>query len=547
MKLKNFLLGYLQQAGIKKVFGVPGREMEYIRFNEASGIQYISAHLEFNAGLMADYLARITQQVQVCFCTLGPGATTALTPLASARLNYSPTIFIFAQIESDNIFYNLSHQCVDQVSISQPLAKWAYEIKTADEFPSVLNKAFSIALEEPVGPVVISIPMDLFDAEILPEQVITPLPNKAFFPSQNIDMSQIEKFYVLLKEAQLPLCLVGYETIRSHAEEELVAFCESWKIPIITSANAKGIISEKHPLNFGAVSPYMEGILGSTEIFNDLFAPVDLIITCGYQYVDDIYPSLWTRGVSKKVVHFSAFSPEPLKPRYTPDLVCLGRIQDSLKILKKYTVEPKSSRNINLHRDRLQHIYENSCSSHALTPIQIIKVINENLNDGIFVSDVGFFKHYSILFAKPQKAGQFITDAGLSSFGIGLGAAAAAQIAYPEKPIFLICGDGGFQAFSCDLSTLAQHNLPIVIILANSQSYELINRYQMKRVATGVKNEDIVSFAPINYTEIAKAYGCEAFRADSVALLQSYIQNNDFKKPLVIECPIVYQEYLNQE
>ena len=139
MKFTQYLLSYLKQAGITKIFGVPGREGEYIRFNETPGIEYISTHLEFNGGLIADYLARITQTVQVCFCTLGPGATTAFTPLASSRLNFSPTIFIFAQVEHNNVFYNLTHQCVDQVSMAQPLAKWAYELKSPEELIDVLD------------------------------------------------------------------------------------------------------------------------------------------------------------------------------------------------------------------------------------------------------------------------------------------------------------------------------------------------------------------------------------------------------------------------
>jgi N2-(2-carboxyethyl)arginine synthase len=546
MKFTQYLLSYLKQAGITKIFGVPGREGEYIRFNETPGIEYISTHLEFNGGLIADYLARITQTVQVCFCTLGPGATTAFTPLASSRLNFSPTIFIFAQVEHDNIFYNLTHQCVDQVSMAQPLAKWAYELKSPEELIDVLNKAFAIALEEPVGPVVLSIPIDFFSAEIPVSNINVLSLNKAFFIDQEVNQEQIIRAHKLLSEAQAPICLIGYETIRAEAQNDVIAFCEQWNIPMITSANAKGILKESHPLNLGAVSPYMAGILGSETVLDDLFASKDLIVTVGYQYVDDIYPSMWNRGTLKKLIHISAFCPTPLEPQYKPDVSCLGKIQESFHLLKQFVAEPKSIPNTNVYKNRIKVIYNEKTADKSLSIFHLIKTINDNLQEGIFVTDVGFFKHYAILFAQPQTAGQFITDAGLSSFGTGLGAAAAAQIAHPDKTIFLLCGDGGFQASSCDLSTLVQQQLPLIIIIANTRSYELIHRYQLKRANSKKEaNETITSFGPVDYVLLAKAHGCNAFYAKTVEELHYHISMHDKKKPLVIECPITYKEFLS--
>ncbi len=545
MKFTEYLLSYLKQAGITKIFGVPGREGEYIRFNEIPGIEYISTHLEFNGGLIADYLARITQTVQVCFCTLGPGATTAFTPLASSRLNFSPTIFIFAQVEHDNIFYNLTHQCVDQISMAHPLAKWAYELKTPDEITSVLDKAFAIALEEPVGPVVLSIPIDFFATDISIKNIDLPVSNKSFFPPQDIDQKNIIHAHKLISEATSPLCLIGYETIRARAQNDVIKFCEQWNIPMITSANAKGILKETHPLNLGAVSPYMAGILGSETVLDDLFANRDLIITVGYQYVDDIYPSMWNRGVSKNLVHISAFSAASLEPQYNPDVSCLGKIQDSFHLLRQFPAEPKSMDGIHTYKNKIEAVYQKKITDKELSIFHLIKTINENLQEGIFVTDVGFFKHYAILFAQPQTAGQFITDAGLSSFGTGLGAAAAAQIAHPDKTIFLLCGDGGFQASSCDLSTLVQQHLPIIIIIANTRSYELIHRYQLKRASNEKQaNDTITSFNPVDYTLLAKAHGCNSFRAETVEELNYHISMHDRKKPLIIECPITYKEFL---
>lgn len=545
MKLTNYLLGYLKEAGIKKVFGVPGREGEYIRFNETPGIEYFSTHLEFNGGLMADYLARTTQTAQVCFCTLGPGATTALTAVASSKLNFSPTIFIFAQVEHDNIFYNLTHQCVDQVSITKPLAKWSYELKSPDEIIDVLDQAFSMALEEPVGPVVLSIPIDFFAAELSVDSIRTPRENKVFFPDNEIDQKNITKAHQYLLEAASPLCLVGFETIRARAQKQVTEFCEKWNIPIITSANAKGILENDHPLNLGAVSPYMSGILESEQVLDDLFSDKDLLITIGYQYVDDIYPSMWQRGISKKLIHVSAFSPSALKPVYEPNLSCLGDIKKTFSSLNQLPVHSKTNVNIHSYKNKIRDTYIKKTNEKGLNIFHLIKTINDHLGNGIFVTDVGFFKHYAILFAQPNAPGQFITDAGLSSFGTGLSAAAATQIAHPEKTIFLLCGDGGFQASSSDLSTLAQRNLPIVILIANTKSYELIHRYQLKRSNNQEEaNRSILSFDTVDYVSLAKAHGCEAFRAKTVEDLKNYIIHRCATKPLVIECPITYKEFL---
>lgn len=145
-------------------------------------------------------------------------------------------------------------------------------------------------------------------------------------------LERIRRFF----KGQAPLCLIGYETIRAEAQNDVIAFCEQWNIPMITSANAKGILKESHPLNLGAVSPYMAGILGSETVLDDLFASKDLIVTVGYQYVDDIYPSMWNRGTLKKLIHISAFFPTPLEPQYKPNVSCLGKIQESFHLLKQF-------------------------------------------------------------------------------------------------------------------------------------------------------------------------------------------------------------------
>jgi N2-(2-carboxyethyl)arginine synthase len=542
MQLKEVLLKEIKRRGITKIFGVPGRENASILFNEIDGIEFITTRIEFTAGIMADFTGRLLNQPQICFCTMGPGATNMTTALASAMLNHSPMILISAQLEDTDRHYNTTHQCVDQKTIFEPITKWSIEIENPNEFPQIIERAFDLVMEEPLGPVHISIPTNFFTDEIdVNYNIDAPLISKINYSvKKGISLDELEKCINLIDISEYPICLVGQEVIRSGAEEMIARFCHKFNIPLISAANAKGILANKDPLNVGSVSCYMEGILGRPGLLDEIFSCVDLIINIGYQYTDDILPKMWIRGIPKKVIDISAVG-DNIALNYVCEHKLIGDISETVNEFLDRKINPKKIRDFSYLKDVYNGLLDQKhTGNQLLNPIQVVSCINAHLKDGLFITDIGYYRHHAVIFSCLDKTSQFFTDSGLSSFGSGLPSSAAAQLAYPDKNVFLLCGDGGFHSGSGDLETLVRYSLPVVIILLNNSSYKLIHLYQ-KRGKLG-ENAEMVSFNKVDFVKLAEANGCKGLRAETLEHLNHAIATRDRKKPLLIEVPFDYGE-----
>ncbi|GFN33203.1 thiamine pyrophosphate-binding protein [Paenibacillus xylaniclasticus] len=542
MLFKEALLQELVRRNIKYVYGVPGRENEHILFNEVDGIEYITTRVEFTAGIMADFAGRLTDQPQACFTTMGPGATNVTTAVASAMLNKSPVIFFTSQLESNDIFYNITHQCVDQASILAPLTKWSYELRHPQELYNAVDKAFEIALTEPVGPVHISIPVDFYNQEI-----ISPPGREAIKLTETIRVNakpasewEIDTIMEKVQGSSRPLCLIGQEVIRVGADKELIEFCRHYNIPFVTAANAKGVAPFDDPLNYGAVSCYMEGILGYPAL-DDIFVSADLIICVGYQYVDDLLPKMWTRGNEKTVISLGSSPQFMIHSKFNPDLECVCDLKHLFTTLTERNGTKKDPRDLIQMKQQYEKVLNApQKDQNYFSPGQVMNIINRYLGSGYLITDIGYYRHHAIMFSTPASTKKFFSDTGLSSFGTGLPSAAAAQLLNPGEKVFLICGDGGFHSGSGDLATLTKYGLPVVVVVLNNASYELINLYQ-QRSKTG-RNPEIVRLESVDFVKLAEANGCNGVRVSTLEQLDAAIAGNDYTKPLVIEVPVDYQD-----
>ncbi|WP_331352726.1 thiamine pyrophosphate-binding protein [Cellvibrio sp. UBA7671] len=542
-RVSEVLLRELKRRGIKRVFGVPGRENASILFNEVEGLEYITTRVEFTAGIMADFTGRMTRTPQVCFSTMGPGATNMTTAAASAMLNHSSLILITAQLESDDRNYNLTHQCVDQRKVMEGVTKWSYELGCPEDLPWVLEKAFNIAQTEPVGPVHISIPTDFFKKEILVNydlnKPILPriINEKLFHEADALDAIRQQ-----LLDSEYPLCLIGEAAVRVGAQESIMKFCTEWNIPFVTAANAKGLANRNNPLNYGAASPYMEGILGY-QALEDIYTHIDTLVCVGYQYVDDLLPKMWEYGNRKTIISINSHYIREIHKKFSPDLECVGDISEMMDELLSGKINKKNYKKM----DALKDVYENIAKDRRivndrLTPIQVINSVNTHIGDGILCTDIGYYRHHAILFSDPQAVGRFFTDAGLSSFGTGLPYAIAAQAQEPDKQIFLICGDGGFHSGSGDLETLVRYNLPAIVIVMNNNAFKLIELYQARSNEPKDQNKQVVTLGSVDFVMLAEANGCRGIRVNNVDELDVAIRSHDRLKPLLIEVPMEYRD-----
>ncbi|MEH7683878.1 thiamine pyrophosphate-binding protein [Priestia megaterium] len=543
MLFKEVLLREIKRRGIKNIFGVPGRENEKILFSEIDGINFVTTRVEFTAGVAADMSGRLNYEPQVAFSTMGPGATNMTTAVASAMLNKSPVIFFTAQLESNDNFYNVTHQCVDQKSIFEPITKWSYEISNPNELPEVIDKAFDLVMTEPVGPVHIAIPTDFFCKEItIDYDVNVPVIHNVVTPKGKSTEHEMKEIYNLLKASDKPICLLGQEIRRGNAVDEVLSFCHNWQIPFITAANMKGISNiHEDPLNYGSASCYMEGIIHYPAL-EKMFADTDVIVLIGYQYVDDLLPKMWDYGEQKQIILINASEDPIIDSIVKPEVSNYGSIKDFFKTFNNYASFTKDSKKL----EDLKEIYSSfngktdQQDSSSLNPVEIMHVINKHVGDGFLLTDIGYYRHHAILFSEPKTVGRFFSDTGLSSFGSGLPSAIAAKINNRDKNVFLICGDGGFHSGSGDLATLVKYDLPIVIILLNNSSFELINLYQSKN--KNESNSHIVSLSNVDFVKLAEANGCYGKQVKSIGELENTLTAYDKSKPLLIEIPLEYTD-----
>lgn len=534
------LLARLRDHGMEHVFGIVGREAAAILFNEVEGIEFVLTRHEFTAGVMADVLARLTNRPQACFATLGPGMTNLSTGVATSALDRSPVIALAAQSESYDYFPNDTHQCVDSVGVMAPLTKYAAQLARPGDIVDLVDSAVQAATTEPPGPSFLSLPVDLLGATV-EDQPTHPIGSGAH--RGVVDAAwrdQLGRVATMLAEASHPVLVVGSAAIRAGAVDALREFVERMQIPVITTYTAKGVLPSEHPLNYGAVSGYMDGILDFPAL-DTLFAPVDLIIALGYDYAEDLRPSMWTRGEPKQVVRVSA-TPNPIPRVLRPDVDVVVDPATFLAGLEEVTAElpPARPHEVGPLRARIAEFLSDATDyADGMRVHQVIDTMNAALQDGTFVSDIGYFRHYGVLFAKSDQPYGFLTSAGCSSFGYGLPAAMGAQIARPDQPVFLIAGDGGFHSNSADLETAARLNLPIVMVVVNNSRNGLIELYQ--QLGHQRSHGPAVGFSDVDFVQLAEANGVEAVRATDRASLATALRKGlELRRPYLVEVPIAY-------
>lgn len=542
------LLKRLHEHGVETVFGVVGREAASILFDEAPGIDFVLTRHEFTAGVAADVLARITGRPQACWATLGPGMTNLATGVATSILDRSPVIALAAQSESHDIFPTDTHQCLDSVAVMRPMTKYAVELQRPDEITDLVDSAVAAAMTEPVGPSFISIPVDLLgtDVDATVTHPAARTPSKPVGAVQDGWEKTADEAAALVAGAEHPVFVVGAAAIRSGAVPAIRTLAERLGVPVITTYIAKGVLPHGHPLNYGAVTGYMDGIL-SFPALETLFGPADVIVTLGYDYAEDLRPSMWSRGDEKKTVRVSP-TVNPIPRVYRPDLDVVTDVAAFVEHLDKATADTpeKTPHDITPLRERITEFladpeeYEDGMRVHqVMDSMNTVMEETAAAGEGTIVSDIGFFRHYGVLFARADQPFGFLTSAGCSSFGYGIPAAIGAQMARPGQPTFLIAGDGGFHSNSADLETIARLNLPIVTVVVNNDTNGLIELYQ--NLGHQRSYDPAVKFTGVDFTELARANGVEAVKAGTREdLLAALRKGAGLGRPFLIEVPVNY-------
>jgi len=523
MTIAEYIANQLFNRGIKYVFGIPGGpSIPYLEAFRAVGIEFILTSNEAAAGIMADVTARLTGIPGVCHTTFGPGATNISTGIGGAFLDRSPVI-VFTSEMNDSMLYRTTQMNINHQKLFESLTKATFRMN-ARNVSDILESAFNICQDSYPGPVHIGLPSDISDIEIDNTTAGVFNNKKVFF------QNDINKIISLLDNSRHPLIAVGLTAARLGLQNELLTFLDTYKIAVVITPMAKGLIPEDHPsyagVLFHSLSDYLE----------DLYVKTDLVIGIGYDPVEYDYES-WLPDVP--LIHFDTRETD-MPPGYIVSQY-VGPCDEWFNILKNLNASSLIFEQTVIMgiRDEMTSVF-NGFTNH-FGPAAVLKVLQDELpEDVILTSDVGSHLHLIGQFWKTNGVGKIIMTNGWSGMGFGIPAAMAAQLNNPQSTIVCITGDGGFLMMAGEMITARRYNLPIIVVVFSDGELNLIKvKQSWKKISphgTLLYHGDL--FGADSFL------GIKVLRADSQELMsQVIIEALSLNEPVIINAVIDPEDY----
>ncbi|MDE3198066.1 MAG: biosynthetic-type acetolactate synthase large subunit [Acidobacteriota bacterium] len=512
----EMLLECLGREGVDSFFGYPGGVT--IPFYDAlyeHHIRHILVRHEENAAFAAQGYARATGKVGVCCATSGPGATNLVTGLVDAMMDSIPIVAITGQVHSKLIGSD-AFQEADTFGITRPATKHNFMVRTIAELPQIVHEAFYIAASGRPGPVLVDIPKDVFQARghYMPVDTIH-LPGYKVFTEGHT--GQIRRAAQLIWEAEKPFIYAGGGIIAANAAPELKEFAEITDSPAVCTLMGLGGLPSNHP-NFISM-PGMHGSYAANMGMTDC----DLLIALGTRFDDRVTGQLATFARHARVIHVDIDPAEVGKNR-TPDIPIVGDVKRVLQKLNKVLqeLEPEFGRRkaearrkwwTQIREWKEEHPYDRGRSETEIRPQHLMDEI-DRLSGGqaIVCSDVGQHQMWAAQLIGFNEPRLWINSGGLGSMGFGVPSAMGAQMARPDKLVFAICGDGGFQMSIPELATIVSQGLPVKIVVMNNGYLGMVRQWQTLFYNNRLSAVTLDAFP--DAAKLASAYGFEGKTID---------------------------------
>ncbi len=528
----------LIEEDVDIIFGYPGGAMIPIYdslYDYNDKIRHILTRHEQGLVHAADGYARVTGKPGVCFATSGPGATNLITGIANAMLDSIPMVCFTGQVGSPLLGTD-AFQESDLIGITMPITKWSYQITKPEEVPAAIAKAFYIAQTGRPGPVLIDITKDA-QMGMLDWSYEKCTKIRSYVPETPVDKEKIDEAAKIIDKAKKPLLLLGQGVIIGGAENELKAFIEKTGIPAAWTLLGLSALPTDHPLNVGMLG--MHGNYGPNLLTNE----ADVIIAVGMRFDDRVTGKVSTYAKNAKVIHLE-IDPAEINKIIKADVPIIGNSKKSLQMLTDAVKENKHEEWINEFKKCDEIEFEKVINKDihptkpGLTMGEVVRMASEKTNhEAILVSDVGQHQMINARYFKFKHSRSHVSSGGLGTMGFGLPASMGAQMGAPDRTVFSVSGDGGFQMTIQELGTIAQNKLPIKIIILNNNFLGMVRQWQQ------LFFDKRYSFTQLhhnpNFITIAQGYGIEgnkvSKREDLDAAMQKMI---DHDGPYVLEVTI---------
>lgn len=543
MKLTGaqIMMKVLKEEGVDTIFGYPGGAVIDIYDELAKeDIRHILVRQEQCAVHAADAYARAGQKVGVCLVTSGPGATNAVTGIASAHMDSIPIVVFTGQVPSA-LIGNDAFQEVDIVGITRPCTKHNYLVKKTEDLERIIKEAFYIARSGRPGPVLIDIPKDVA-ATAIDYTPVKKISLRAYRPTYKPNIKQLEKIIPLIKNAKRPVIFAGGGVILSGGSKELTRFAKKIQTPVTTSLMGLGA--------FPATDPLWLGMLGmhGTYRANMSTSECDLLIAVGVRFDDRVTGKIDTFATQAKIVHID-IDPTSIRKNVPVAIPVVGDCKVSLDQLTKLT-DTLDLSTIKRQRkdwfDKIRHWKDTTPLAYDQKDIIKPQFVVEKLyeltkGNAIITTEVGQNQMWAAQYYHFTKPNRFITSGGLGCMGFGLPAAIGAQIAQPNQLVVDIAGDGSIQMNIQELATAISYDLPIKVVILNNGYLGMVRQWQElfydKRYASTTMDH-----AP-DFVKLAEAYGAVGLRATKPMEVESVLKKGlSLNKTVIMEFAVEPEE-----
>lgn len=473
------LMKSLEHEGVNVLFGYPGGAIipTYdALYDHKNTLHHILVRHEQAAVHAAQGYARVSGKVGCCIVTSGPGAMNTISGVADAMVDSTPLVVICGQVGA-SLLGTDAFQEVDVVGVTQPISKWNYQIRRAEDIPWAVARAFYIAKSGRPGPVVLDFTKNAQTATFdYKPQVVDFI--RSYKPIHMPKQADIDLAAKMINEAVKPFMLVGHGVELGGAQKEFLELCEKAQIPFGQTMLGLSTASSDHPLNMGMLG--MHGNLGPNVMTNQC----DLLIAVGMRFDDRITGNLDTYAKQAKIIHFD-IDPSEFNKNVKVDLALLGDCKSTLALVSE-KVTPAKHQSWIAGFKPYEDMEFNKVIEGALYPKdgpllmgEVVRKVSEAANnEAILVTDVGQNQLFACRYFKFKKYHSCITSGGCGTMGFGIPAAMGACYAAPDRTVCMFAGDGGFQMTMQELGTIMENQIPVKMIMLNNNFLGNVRQWQ---------------------------------------------------------------------
>jgi acetolactate synthase I/II/III large subunit len=546
------LVKYLEGRGVEYLFGLCGHtNIAVLAALKGSTVKFINTRHEQIAAHIADGYARAKHTTAVVLSHLGPGLTNASTGVANAALDSIPMVVIAGDIPS-HYYGKHPHQEVNlhadasQSEIYRPFVKRVWRVERPDLFPEIIDKAFQLAESGRPGPVLVSVPMDIFSMEVDTALFARLSNHTRALHKPSMDEPTGEKIVRALLEARTPLIYAGGGVLLADAAAELRELASHLAIPVAHTLMGKGALADDHPLTLG-----MTGFWG-TKFVNDKCLAADWILGLGTRFAEADCSS-WEAEFTfsmppSKLIHIDIDSNE-IGRNFPAEIGVVSDLKEALVVLnrvaRKLVPRPRSNPKLvaEIEAYRSEFVAGNrkhaTSESFPMRPERILAAVREVLpRDAIITTDVGWNKNGVGQQFPIYTPGSILTPGGFATMGFGAPAALGAKLACPDKVVVALVGDGGFGQNPSVLATAVEQNVPVIWVIMNNFAYGTIAGLQLAHYGTTIGcvfEKDGKPYSP-DFAAVARAYGAEGVQIKTADEFKSVLSRAvSAGKPFVID------------